>query len=153
MRRILILLALASAPVLAQPGQPAPPLASRSMQDSHLKTQLPAGLQGIGIDQKLDQQLPLHLMFKDEFGREVALSTFFSSKKPVVLALVYYRCPMLCTQILSGLESSLKAVSTHSSCAALASWPAQASKPNRSPRTYFIAQSSARAHHSAAGGS
>jgi protein SCO1/2 len=105
------MLALAVSTALAQPGQPAPPLASRSMQDSNLKLQLPASLQGVGIEQKLDQQLPLNLTFKDEYGQQVALSKYFESKKPVLLALVYYRCPMLCTQILSGVESSLKAVS------------------------------------------
>jgi protein SCO1 len=101
----------ATSVVFGQPGQPAPALASRSMQDGNLKLQLPDGLQGVGIDQKLDRRIPLEAKFKDEYGQEVALSKYFESKKPVVLALVYYRCPMLCTQILSGLESSLKVVS------------------------------------------
>jgi protein SCO1/2 len=108
---ILVVAAWAASAALAQPGQPAPPLASRTLQDSNLKAQLPGALQGVGIDQKLDQQLPLNLTFHDEYGRDVPLSSFFHAKKPVVLALVYYRCPMLCTQILSGLESSLKVVS------------------------------------------
>ena len=81
------------------------------MQDTNLKPALPGALQGVGIDQKLDQQVPLDLKFKDEAGRDVPLSTFFKRGKPVILALVYYRCPMLCTQILNGLASSLKAVS------------------------------------------
>jgi protein SCO1/2 len=81
------------------------------MQDSNLKPALPGALEGVGIDQKLDYQVPLDMTFRDEAGREVAFSTFFQAKKPVVLALVYYRCPMLCTQILTGLVSSLKAVS------------------------------------------
>jgi len=81
------------------------------MQDANLNTALPAALQGVGIEQKLDRQIPLNLKFRDEAGREVLLSTFFRSSKPVILALVYYRCPMLCTQILNGLEGSLKAVS------------------------------------------
>jgi protein SCO1/2 len=81
------------------------------MQDSNLKPALPGALEGVGIDQKLDQQLPLDLVFQDEAGRPVPLSTFFAGRKPVILAPVYYRCPMLCTQILTGLESSLKAVS------------------------------------------
>src|SRR5262249_20952137 len=89
----------------------APAQPSYSMQDSNLKPALPKGLEGVGIDQKLDQSVPLNLTFKDEAGRDVALSSFFYSKKPVILAPVYYRCPMLCTQILTGLESSLKAVS------------------------------------------
>jgi len=95
----------------AQPGQPAPAQQSYSLQDTNLRPALPGALQGVGIDQKLDEQVPLNLMFKDEAGRSVPLSTFFHSKKPVILALVYYRCPMLCTQILTGLESALKVVS------------------------------------------
>jgi len=106
----LILLAGACA-ASAQPGQPAPAQPSYSMQDSNLRPALPGALQGVGIDQKLDTQVPLNLTFRDEAGRTVPLSTYFQSKKPVILALVYYECPMLCTQILNDLESSLKAVS------------------------------------------
>jgi len=95
----------------AQPGQPAPMQPSYSLQDSNLKPALPGALAGVGIDQKLDFQVPLNLHFTDEYGAAVPLSTYFHSQKPVILALVYYRCPMLCTQILNGLESSLKAVS------------------------------------------
>jgi len=95
----------------AQPGQLAPVQPTIQMQDSNLKPALPGALLGVGIDQKLNYQVPLNLNFIDEFGATVPLSTYFHSKKPVILALVYYRCPMLCTQILNGLESSLKAVS------------------------------------------
>jgi protein SCO1/2 len=83
---------------------------SYSMQDSNLKPALPDALAGVGIDQKLDQQVPLNLQFHDEFSRSMPLSTYFHGK-PVLLALVYYRCPMLCTQILNGVIGSLKAVS------------------------------------------
>jgi protein SCO1/2 len=105
------LLAIAALAAHAQPGQPAPVQPTIGMQDSNLKPALPGALEGIGIDQKLDQHVPLNLMFTDEAGRTVPLSTFFHGKKPVILAPVYYRCPMLCTLILTGLESSLKAVS------------------------------------------
>ena len=64
----------------------------------------------IGIDQKLDEQLPLDLSFNDEEGRPVALHQFFG-EKPVILSLVYYDCPMLCTQVLNGLLSSLQVLS------------------------------------------
>lgn len=64
----------------------------------------------IGIDQKLDEQLPLDLSFKDEEDRPVALRQFFG-EKPVILSLVYYDCPMLCTQVLNGLLSSLQVLS------------------------------------------
>lgn len=94
----------------AQPGQPAPAQPSYSMQDSNLKPALPGALQGVGIDQKLDEQVPLDLILKDEAGRDVPLSSFFSKGRPVLLVPVYYRCPMLCTQILTGVESTLKAV-------------------------------------------
>lgn len=101
---------LLAAAALAQPGQTAPAQSS-AMQDTNLKPALPGALIGVGIDQKLDSRLPLDATFRDEAGRTVQLSTFFQGKKPVILAPVYYRCPMLCTQIMAGLESTLKAVS------------------------------------------
>ena len=111
MIKLITLAALAAVAASAQPGQPAPMQPSISMQDSNLKPALPGALQGVGIDQNLNAQLPLDLTFRDELGRTVPLSTYFRSGKPVLLAPVYYRCPMLCTQILNGLASSLKAVS------------------------------------------
>jgi protein SCO1/2 len=108
---VLISAFVGAASAFAQPGQPAPVQPSLSMQDTNLKPALPGALAGVGIDQKLDSQLPLNLTFRDEAGRAAPLSSFFQTGKPVILALVYYRCPMLCTQILNGLESSLKAVS------------------------------------------
>ncbi len=110
LRNTIIILALAALAASAQPGQPAPAQPSLSMQDGNLKLQVPGILQGVGIDQKLDQQLPLNLTFHDEYGHTVPLSTYFHDNKPVIIAPVYYRCPMLCTQILNGLESSLKVV-------------------------------------------
>jgi protein SCO1 len=56
----------------------------------------------VGIDQNLDAQLPLELTFRDETGRQVKLGDYFGSK-PIILSLVYYRCPMLCTEVLNGL--------------------------------------------------
>jgi len=66
----------------------------------------------VGFDQKLDEQLPLDLTFKDETGADVRLDTYFgpTKKKPVVLLFVYYECPMLCTQVLNGFVRSLKIV-------------------------------------------
>lgn len=66
-------------------------------------------LKDVRIDQKLDQQVPLDLPFTDEQGREVMLKDYFG-QRPVVLALVYYECPMLCTQVLNGLFSSMEPV-------------------------------------------
>src|SRR5207253_1512751 len=73
-------------------------------------TGLPATLKKVGIDQRLNEQIPLDLVFKDEQGRDVRLGQFFNGK-PVVLSLVYYSCPMLCTQVLNGMLSSFRQVS------------------------------------------
>src|SRR5579859_5161223 len=67
----------------------------------------PKLLQDVGIDQKLNAQIPLQLTFRDETGKTVQLGDYFG-QKPVILALVYYECPMLCTQVLNGLLTSLK---------------------------------------------
>jgi protein SCO1/2 len=68
---------------------------------------LPKALNGVGIDQKLNEQLPLDLEFKNESGENVKLGDYFG-KKPVVLSLVYYQCPMLCNQVLNGMVTSFK---------------------------------------------
>ena len=68
---------------------------------------LPPLLQGIGIDQHLNGQLPLNAQFRDEDGRTVPLGAYFG-RRPVLLALVYYTCPMLCNQILTGAAAALR---------------------------------------------
>ena len=111
LHKVVFISLLSIAAIWAQPGQPAPAQPS-AMRDSNSKpAPLPAGLRGVNIEQRLNQQVPLDLVFRDEFGRSLPLSTYFSGNKPVLLALVYYNCPMLCTLILNGVESSLKAVS------------------------------------------
>ncbi len=60
----------------------------------------------VGIDQRLNAQVPLDLVFTDETGREVRLGEYFGTR-PVILALVYYECPMLCTEVLNGLTSAI----------------------------------------------
>src|SRR4051812_29801455 len=67
----------------------------------------PSVLSQVGIDQHLGEQLPLDAKFKDETGRDVVLGDFFQSKRPVLLAIVYYDCPMLCTQVLNGMTSAI----------------------------------------------
>lgn len=66
----------------------------------------PGILQQIGFDQRLDAQLPLDLLFVDEHGETVELGRYFG-ERPVLLALVYYECPLLCSQVLNGLTSAL----------------------------------------------
>ncbi len=67
----------------------------------------PADLSNIGIEQRLDQQVPLDLQFKDETGKTVQLGDYFKSGRPVLLNLVYYTCPMLCGEELAGEASAL----------------------------------------------
>ena len=68
---------------------------------------LPPELQEVGIDQNLGEQIPLDLPFRDDSGHDVKLGDYFGDK-PVILVLAYYRCPMLCTQVLNGLADALK---------------------------------------------
>lgn len=97
--------------VSAQPGRemegplygPRPELGQRD-------SGLPKVLQHVGVDQKLNEQVPLDLPFRDESGNEVKLGQYFSKGKPVILTLVYYECPMLCSQVLTGLLGGMKAM-------------------------------------------
>jgi protein SCO1 len=67
----------------------------------------PPGLKNVGIEQHLNDQIPPDLTFRDETGKSVRLGDYFG-KKPLILNLVYYQCPMLCGEVLSGLESALR---------------------------------------------
>lgn len=64
----------------------------------------------IGIDQRLGERVPMNLAFRDETGAEVRLDEILD-KRPAILSLVYYECPMLCTQVLNGLLRSLRVLS------------------------------------------
>jgi protein SCO1/2 len=68
----------------------------------------PPVLDGTGVDQKLDAALPLDLVFVDDAGRTVRLGELFDGERPVLLALVYYRCPMLCSLVLNGLTDAMR---------------------------------------------
>src|SRR5687768_8189919 len=63
----------------------------------------------VGLDQRLDAQVPLDITLRDEQGRTVRLVDYFQ-QRPVILTLVYYRCPMLCNQVLNGLLKTSQAV-------------------------------------------
>src|ERR1017187_1581190 len=71
--------------------------------------QLPTVLQKVGVDQHLNQQLPLDAQFVDDTGRTVRLGDYFG-KHPAILSLVYYNCPMLCSEEMDGLASALEMV-------------------------------------------
>ena len=71
--------------------------------------QLPQVLQKVGVSQHLNQQLPLDASFVDESGKSVKLGDYFG-KRPAILSLVYYTCPLLCSEELDGVTSSLEMV-------------------------------------------
>ena len=102
----LILVFASSAFAQAPPG-PSSPLYGARPETGNPSAGLPKALNDVRIEQKLDQQVPLDLVFRDESGQQVKLGQYFG-KKPVVLAFVYYDCPMLCTQVLNGMVASFK---------------------------------------------
>ena len=105
MRKALISLGLAA--ILAVPAvvSAQSPLPQQAPGDPTASK--PGLLSKIGIDQRLHQKVPLDLEFVDETGRTVKLGDYMG-KRPVLLALVYYECPMLCTQVLNGVTGALK---------------------------------------------
>src|ERR1700682_483043 len=97
-----------STPVLAQmAGTPA---GGYKREAGVPASSLPAALREIGFDQNLDRQVPFDIPFTDEQGHQVRLGDYFGAR-PVVLAFVYYDCPLLCTQVLNALASALDVLS------------------------------------------
>ncbi|KAF0245146.1 MAG: hypothetical protein FD167_3572, partial [bacterium] len=103
--RILLVLVLLLVLAVSVPAQVTKPELPQAVPNTR-----PSLLNDVGIDQRLNQQIPLDLMFRDENGQTVPLQSYFG-KKPVVLALIYYNCPMLCTLVLNGLIQSVNTMS------------------------------------------
>jgi len=74
---------------------------------------LPPALQNVGFEPTLNAQMTLDLPFTDENGQSVKLGDYFAHGKPVLLAFVYYGCPMLCNQVEQGVVGALKMLSFH----------------------------------------
>ena len=89
------------ASLAAQPGYSTP------HAPGTVSTEVPLQLRDVTFKQRLNELLPLDAAFTDEQGRPVTLGQYFGTR-PVVLAFVYYQCPMLCTQVMNGLSSALK---------------------------------------------
>ena len=83
------------------------PLYSSRPYQARAPSGLPKALTDVGIDQKLNEQLPLDAVFRNENGESVKLGDYFG-KKPVLLSLVYYECPMLCNQVLNGMVTNFR---------------------------------------------
>ena len=90
-----------------QPPGPSSPLYGARPSSATSVNGLPKALNEVKIEQKLNEQLPFDLTFRNEQGETVRLGDYFG-KKPVVLSLVYYQCPMLCNQVLNGMVTSFK---------------------------------------------
>jgi protein SCO1 len=73
---------------------------------------LPAVFDGVGIDEKLGETLPLDLIFRDEAGQSVVLADYFDGSRPVLLNLVYHECPMLCSLTLTEFTGTLQELYT-----------------------------------------
>jgi protein SCO1/2 len=101
-------LAIAATPVAAQmAGNPA----AGYKRDAGLPAStLPAALREVGFDQRLNERVPLDVRFNDEEGRSVRLGDYFG-QRPVVLAFMYFDCPMLCSQVVNATASSLDLLS------------------------------------------
>jgi protein SCO1/2 len=88
-----------------QPGLPG----SMGMSGGIVASNVPPQFKEVTFRQRLDERLPLEAMFRDEAGRAVALGDYFG-RRPVLLAFVYYQCPLLCSQVMNGISSALKVV-------------------------------------------
>lgn len=100
LRVVPLLALLIASPAAGKPGDPSP----------RLKESRDRIIDGVGVGQNLDAPLPLDATFRDEAGAEVRLGDYFGDR-PVIVTLVYYNCPMLCTIELNGVLKSLKGVS------------------------------------------
>jgi len=109
---LLLTAGCSAARAYAQMGVPkgGSPLYNSRPYSPSAPTGLPTALDDVGIDQKLNEQLPLNLIFRNENDQTVRLGDYFG-KKPVVLALVYYECPMLCNQVLNGMATAFRVMS------------------------------------------
>ena len=112
--RAFVLVALSLGPWALSPSdanaQPASPAAGYSdpQRPGTVSTETVPQLRDVTFKQRLNEMLPLDAPFRDEQGQAVTLGDYFKSGKPVILAFVYYQCPMLCTQVMNGLSSALK---------------------------------------------
>lgn len=109
---VLIMASFIQAPAQKSEHYNSPLYAPKTYDPSQTATNgLPDVLQKVGIEQKLGDQLPLDTVFKDENGQAVKLGDYFNKGRPVIIAFVYYECPMLCNEVLNGLTGSLKGIS------------------------------------------
>jgi protein SCO1 len=89
-----------------QPGLPG----SMGFTGGIVASNVPPKIEHVTFSQRLGERLPFDARLTDETGREVALGDYFGKDRPVVLAFVYFQCPMLCPLVMNGISSALKVV-------------------------------------------
>jgi protein SCO1 len=94
---------IASVSAQQQPGMPG----SMGFTGGIVASNVPPQFKDVTFAQRLGQRLPLDARFADESGRDVALGDYFG-RRPVIVAFVYYQCPMLCSQVMNGISSAIK---------------------------------------------
>jgi protein SCO1 len=109
-RRLSIVVALILGVMMIGVPSQAQSVGGVQLSDGSASVQLPNILKGVYFEQRLGNQIPLDATFTDESGNPVVLRSYFE-KKPVVLIMAYYRCPMLCSQVLHGAASAFKQLS------------------------------------------
>lgn len=114
LRRALLALALPALSLgwaaSAAPAQPMKPAGDGTTIQDPTKVD-PKGFEDVGIDQKLNAQVPGDLTFRDHTGKVVKLSDYYAKGRPILFTLVYYGCPRLCTTVLNEMNKSLKPMS------------------------------------------
>jgi protein SCO1/2 len=105
---IVMALGIGAGVASAQPGFPGGYYGQQTRSGT-VSTEVPPQLREVTFKQRLNELLPLDAVFRDETGRAMALADVFGSR-PVVLAFVYYQCPMLCSQVMNGISSAAKAL-------------------------------------------
>lgn len=106
-RRLLIVVALILGMMMIRVPAEAQSVGGVQMSDGAASVQLPNILKGVYFEQRLGSQIPLDATFTDENGKPVVLRSYFENK-PVVLIMAYYRCPMLCSEVLRGAAAAFK---------------------------------------------
>ena len=107
----LVVSALCILHAAAASAQSGPNFFNGSMPEQSRPSSLkPEQLKEVSFKQRLNTMLPLDTTFRDEYDREVELGRYFNQQRPVILAFVYYQCPMLCTQVMNGISSAVRAL-------------------------------------------
>jgi protein SCO1 len=91
---IAMVVAICAVPVMTQMADPS-------------SDRLPPQLGSVGIEQRLGEQVPLQVPFRDETGKSVLLANFFQKGRPVILSLVYFNCQLLCSQVLAEMAHAM----------------------------------------------